>query len=101
MKNKLTPALVALALVAGAILMHGCGRGDSNRIRVSGNIELTEVNVSFKIPGRLIERAVTEGDQVRKGMVVARLDREQLLGQRDRSQAALAGSQSLREQQII
>jgi len=64
------------------------------RIRISGNIELTQVNIAFKVSGRLIERAADEGDIVKKGMVVARLDKDQLLRQREREQAALAQAQS-------
>ena len=53
------------------------------------NIELTEVNIAFKTPGRLVERTVDEGDTVKKGQVIARLDRDQLLAQRDRETAGL------------
>jgi HlyD family secretion protein len=56
---------------------------------VSGNIELTEVSIAFKTPGRLIERAVDEGDAVKKGQLIARLDRDQLLAQRDREAAGI------------
>ncbi|RMF84733.1 MAG: HlyD family efflux transporter periplasmic adaptor subunit, partial [Nitrospinota bacterium] len=49
---------------------------------------------AFKIPGKLVELAVEEGTEVTKGMIVARLDQEQLLRQRDRAQAALAVAQS-------
>jgi HlyD family secretion protein len=75
------------------------GKRNGAGIRVSGNIELTQVDIAFKIPGRLVERAVEEGDPVRKGMVVARLDKEQLLAQRERARAALAGSESMLVQQ--
>jgi HlyD family secretion protein len=61
---------------------------------VSGNIELTQVDIAFKTSGRLIERTVNEGDPVQKGMVIARLDREQLLHQRDTATAALATAQA-------
>ena len=61
----------------------------SNTILVSGNIELTEEDIAFKTAGRLIERTVDEGDAVKKGMVVARLDRDQLLQQRASQVAAL------------
>jgi HlyD family secretion protein len=100
MNKKLIPVLIAAVVAAAAVVMHACHRGEANTLRVSGNIELTEVNVSFKSAGRLLERAVTEGDRVKKGMVVARLDKEQLLGQRDRSSAALDSSESLRDQQV-
>ena len=64
----------------GRLLLSGRReRRRSNRIMVSGNIELTEVNIAFKTPGRLVERTVDEGDAVKKGQVVARLDRDQLL----------------------
>ena len=55
---------------------------------VSGNIELTEVNIAFKTAGRLIERTVDEGDAVKKGQVIARLDRDQLVAQRAAQVAA-------------
>jgi len=61
----------------------------TDRIVVSGNIELTQVDIAFKSAGRLIERTVNEGDMVQKGQVIARLDREQLLHQRDTALAAL------------
>ena len=61
---------------------------------VSGNIELTEVNIAFKTAGRLIERTVDEGDAVKKGQVIARLDRDQLVAQREREAAALQSAES-------
>ena len=49
-----------LVTLAAALLGAGCV---DNRIVVSGNIELTEVNIAFKTAGRLIERTVDEGDR--------------------------------------
>jgi HlyD family secretion protein len=66
----------------------------TNKIVVSGNIELTQVDIAFKTSGRLIERTVNEGDPVQKGMVIARLDREQLLHQRDTASAALSTAEA-------
>ena len=67
-------------------------------IRISGNIELTEVNIAFKTAGKLVERTVDEGAPVRKGMVIARLDQEQLRHQYERAQATLASAESRRVQ---
>ena len=76
-----------LALLAAA---PACRHADTNgRIMVSGNIELTQVDIAFKTPGKLIERTVDEGDKVAKGQVIARLDQDQLQRQREREQAAL------------
>ncbi|MCU1237144.1 MAG: secretion protein HlyD family protein [Candidatus Solibacter sp.] len=93
--KKLILILVAVAIAAvAAYALRGKGKTPDNRLLISGNIELDEVNIAFKTAGRLTERAVDEGDSVKKGQVVARLDRDQLLAQRDREQAGLASSES-------
>jgi HlyD family secretion protein len=43
-------------------------------LRVSGNVEATEVQVAPEAAGRIIELRVTEGDRVAKGDLLARLD---------------------------
>ncbi len=61
------------------LFVSGCGDGDpSDSIRVSGNIEMTQVEVAFRLSGRVAELAVGEGDSVQRGNVVARLDSDQL-----------------------
>jgi HlyD family secretion protein len=96
MKKRIIVILVVLAAVAAGVYAYrsGIGRTPDNRIMVSGNIELTEVNIAFKTAGRLIERTVDEGDSVKKGQVVARLDRDQLVAQRDHQAAELASAQA-------
>jgi len=86
--------VVLLAGAAGIFAYRSAGRAPSNRIVVSGNIELTEINVAFKTAGRLVERTVDEGDSVKKGQLIARLDRDQLSAQREREQAGLVSSES-------
>jgi len=95
MKKRLIVIAVVVAAGAAAIYaFRGTGRDASNRIVVSGNIELTEVNIAFKTSGRLIERTVTEGDSVKKGQILARLDRDQLTAQREREAAGVLSSES-------
>lgn len=95
--KKLIFALILIAglATAGVLIYGNLHPRPAGRILISGNIELTQVDIAFKTAGRLIERPVNEGDPVRKGMIVARLDREQLLRQREREQAALAAAQAL------
>jgi len=45
-----------------------------NRVRVSGYVEATEVQVSAEVGGRILDLAVDEGDRVEAGAVIARLD---------------------------
>jgi HlyD family secretion protein len=90
MRKKLILALTLAALGIGALFaFRGFNRRPESGIRISGNIELTEVNIAFKIAGKLVERTVDEGDPVHKGMRIASLDREQLLRQRERETAVL------------
>lgn len=90
MKKIILIVVVIVVLgAAGMLAYRSLHTEPTDRILVSGNIELTQVDIAFKTSGRLLERTVDEGDTVQKGMVIARLDREQLLRQRDTAQAAL------------
>jgi len=90
--------ILILVIAAGAAAAFYSLRDNSHQagdhIVVSGNIELTEVSIAFKTAGKLIERDVDEGDTVKKGQLVARLDREQLLAQRDQQAAGLESARA-------
>jgi HlyD family secretion protein len=94
-KKLIITMLVMLIVISVAVysVLH-LSRQDDGRIRVSGNIEVTSVELSFKIPGRVTERPVDEGELLRTGEVVARLDPADLLheaaSRRAETQAARA-----------
>jgi len=94
MKKRILILIVILAAGAAVWVYRGMGRKPDDRIVVSGNIELNEVNIAFKTAGRLIERDVDEGDAVKKGEVIARLDRDQLIAQRESQAAALLSAET-------
>ncbi len=95
MKKIIWIVIVLVVVGAAGLLAYRSLRPEAtNKIIVSGNIELTQVDIAFKSSGRLIERDVNEGDPVQKGMVIARLDREQLLHQRDTAEAALSTAEA-------
>ncbi len=76
---KILRRLLALAALAGAgvlVYWFGFRHGtvDENRLRVSGNFEVTDAEASFKIPGRIAERLVDEGESVKKGACLATLE---------------------------
>jgi HlyD family secretion protein len=82
----------AFALFA-ALLVTACAQeGDGDRRRLSGTVEVREVDLSFRVGGRLVERRVDEGQPVEAGAVVARLDPEpyRLAVQRARAEAQAA-----------
>lgn len=94
----LTVLLVAIAAGVGIYIYGRLHPKDTNTLSVSGNLELTQVDISFKVPGKLIELNVDEGAFVKKGMVIARIDKDQVEHQRSRDEASLANSQSQLEQ---
>ena len=68
MRKKIVIAVVVLAAAATAarLVYRNANDEPKDRILISGNIELTEVNIGFKYSGKLIERTVDEGDRSRK-----------------------------------
>ena len=94
MKKRILIVVILAASAAAVFAYRGRSRQPENRIVVSGNIELTEVNIAFKTAGRLIERTVDEGDAVKKGQLIARLDRDQLVAQRAAQVAAIQSAES-------
>ncbi|MBZ5674742.1 MAG: HlyD family efflux transporter periplasmic adaptor subunit [Acidobacteriia bacterium] len=91
--------LVLAAASGGAWYWYSEARNhNTNIIPVSGNLELTQVDLSFKTAGRMTELAVREGDFVKKGDLIAKLDSAQLEQQLLRDQAAVASAQSSLQQ---
>jgi HlyD family secretion protein len=76
MPKRLRVILIVIVAAGAATAWWGTHRSttDPHRLLLSGTIEVTQVDLAFKIPGRLLERIVDEGDSVAAGQVVARLD---------------------------
>ncbi len=69
------PQLAQLFLIAAALALAGCEQAPPvDRVRVSGQVEATEVQVASQVGGRLTELVVAEGTRVDAGSVLARLD---------------------------
>jgi HlyD family secretion protein len=96
MKKKIIiiPAALMIVAVGAYFLWHGSRTQHDGRIFLSGNIELTQVNIAFTTAGRIEQIGVGEGDSVSKGQELARLDRDQLVQQQAAAQAALAAAQA-------
>ena len=70
-RNHFLPLVPALAT---AVLTACNGGADKGVVHASGQIEATEVRVAAKVAGKLLELPFHEGDAVKEGDVVARLD---------------------------
>jgi HlyD family secretion protein len=90
MKKRAVPAAILIA-GAGAVAWFLLQPDDLPDGFASGNgrIEATEIDVAAKIPGRLRDIHVLEGDFVTTGQVVAQMDTDTLVAQRAESAAKL------------
>jgi HlyD family secretion protein len=90
--------IAVLMFIAAAVLayiyFHAEKLNSDYTVKVSGNIEATEIRLSFQVPGRLAERLVDEGYSVKKNQVLARLDKDELTKIKEQAQAGLAQAQS-------
>ncbi len=70
-------------------------RSNAGIVALTGTVQAqTEINESFRIDGRLIERTVDIGDAVRPGQLIARLDPENEESGLQASRAGLSAAQA-------
>ncbi len=94
-KRLIIAAVVILAAVVTVVLIRRTGNGrDQGAIVASGNVEVTEVNVAFKIPGRVTTLFTDEGKPVKAGEKLAILDSAEHASQVAQSRAVLENANS-------
>ena len=69
-------------------------QNDRNVIQASGRIEVTEVNVSSKVTGRVAKLLVEEGTDVKASQLIAELEGEELEAQLRQARAALQSAEA-------
>ncbi len=74
MVGKKIALLLLLVLPAILLVNHVSGNHEVSELVMSGNFEIDEVLLSFRIPGQLLERTVAEGESVASGALIAKLD---------------------------
>ena len=77
MKRKIIPLVLLVAVVAGGSAFYITNwkyHTSDTTLKISGNIEAHESLVGFKVQGRLTELPVEEGQTVKAGDLLARLD---------------------------
>jgi HlyD family secretion protein len=75
----MAPRMIALAVVIGLVVtaawLWSETPTEESRLVLQGNIDVRQVNLSFKVDGRLVKLFVDEGDHVKKGQLLAVLDK--------------------------
>ena len=88
MKKRVLLVILVLAVATGAVWWRKRPRADLNSLTLFGNVDIRQVNLGFRVNGRLAALLHDEGDAVKAGEVLARLDDEPY-----RNQAASAAAQ--------
>ncbi len=96
MKKRAAVVVAALIIVAAVLLVRTflSKKPEQDVLLLSGNVEVTETNVGFKLPGRVIELLTDEGRMVKKGDVIARLDNAELASIVTQNRAAAQEAQT-------
>ncbi|WP_196603828.1 HlyD family secretion protein [Pectinatus haikarae] len=90
-------ALIFLCL-AVIVFFTGCGYDAEDNKTLWGRSDATEVDITSKIPGRLVELLVSEGEQVKKGQVLARIDKRDIAAQIIQAKANIKALQAQKKQ---
>ena len=87
MKQRIAIVALLLTLIGGYLWWQG--RPADGSI-LYGNVDIRDVNLAFRVGGRVSEVLVDEGDKVTAGQLLARLDPAPLIHSRDSARANLA-----------
>jgi HlyD family secretion protein len=94
MRKKLVLGAVVILAALGVVMVFRHTPRESSEIKVSGTIEATVTALSFKLPGRVRERLVDEGQKVAVGQTVARLEDDEVRQELAGREAELAAAQA-------
>lgn len=92
MKKWIALLILALVIAGGGIwyVRARQPRSESGVLELYGNVDIREVNLGFRVAGRLKEVLRDEGDAVKTGETLARLDDEPYQREVDESRAQVA-----------
>jgi len=94
-KIRIPIVIFVLVLLLIFVYTRNRSQNNSNIIRVSGNIEVDDVELSFKMAGRVEERLVSEGETIKSGQTVARLEKNDLLNEINLQKANVQSAESV------
>lgn len=87
----LLAGILAMAAAGAAIVWHVLESRRSGELTLYGNVDIRQVDLGFRVEGRIARVLADEGDTVRQGQPLACLDDDLLRQQRDQAAAGLAG----------
>jgi HlyD family secretion protein len=94
--KKIVPPILVLAALGGGAwwyLQHRQKPADKG-LGASGTVEATEAQLGFQVPGRIVALDAHEGDRVRAGQVIARLDPDESEARRAQTAAQVEAARA-------
>lgn len=86
--NNILLAVICFTAVVGLVALIGyLAIGNETEV-IQGQVEVTEYRVSSKVPGRILELCVKEGDYVKKGDTLAIIDAPEVRAKMQQAQGA-------------
>ena len=95
--NSILLAIVGFAAVVAVVAVVGYFALGREPEVIQGQVEVTEYRVSSKVPGRILELRVKEGDHVRKGDTLAIIDAPDVAAKLTQAQSAEDAAAALDE----
>lgn len=90
-KKRLIPVIIIAVIVIAALIVvvRFISNRDDGTMRLSGNVEVTEHNIGFKMAGKIAKLNVDEGDRVKQGDLLAELSSGDVRALVNQNRAAL------------
>lgn len=95
--RKLIPILVLVLILAAGVTWYVRGRiprSEQGPLQLQGNVDIREVNLGFRVSGRLQQVLRDEGDAVKAGEVLAQLDDEPYRRELEESRAQVGSAKA-------
>ena len=89
------PLVIIAAVAAGGFAWLRNGKEAANELTLHGNVDIRQVELAFNASGRISAIEVREGDAVRAGQLLARLDTERLRLALQQADAQVAAQQQV------
>ena len=93
--NNILLAILGFVAVVALVALIGFFAFDRDPEMIQGQMEVTEYRVSSKVPGRILELRVKEGDYVKVGDTLAILDAPEVRAKMEQAQGAEAAAAAL------
>lgn len=103
MKNNTVKICVVMlmAIIAMGVFYWQMIQAKADTIELWGMADAKEININSKVSGRIVELLVDEGDEVKQGQIIARIDQDYQQPQQRQAQASLAAQYAQLQQVII